>query len=685
MSQEKKSKTKKVPLGITELVLRDAHQSLLATRMRLEDMLPIAEKLDKVGYWSLEMWGGATFDSCIRFLGEDPWERLRALKKAMPNTRQQMLFRGQNILGYRHYADDVVEKFVERAAVNGIDVFRVFDAMNDPRNLETAIRAVISQGKHAQGAMSYTTSPVDTVAKWVDLGKRIEDMGSHSVCIKDMAGLLAPYVAYELVGKLKEALHIPVHMQCHATTGFSTAAYVKAVEAGIDNVDTAISPMSMTYGHSATETIVATLQDTDRATGLDMVQLEEIADYFREVRKKYAKFEGSLKGVDARIILAQVPGGMLTNLESQLREQNASQRLGEVLAEIPKVREDLGFIPLVTPTSQIVGSQAVINVLSGERYKSLTKETAAVLKGEYGATSAPVNKELQAKVLAGAKPITCRPADLIAPEMDRLTAELRDIVAKKGIRTGTYEVEDVLTYALFQQAGLKFLENRDNPAAFEPAPSAEAAAPKTSAASSASGEIFTVTGGGRSFQVQVSAIGPAAAAASAALAAASSGSVRDEPMGSPLAGNVLTVEVQPGQAVTQGDLLFTLEALKMEYDVVAERSGTIADVLVKKGDAVVVGQPLVNFAGKAVSGGTAPAQSAAPAVAKNGISAPLAGNVWKIAVAPGQRVEEGDLLVVLEAMKMENEIIADRDAVVGELLVQEGNKVEIGQTLLILV
>ena len=689
MSGQEKSEFKKVPLGITELVLRDAHQSLLATRMRLEDMLPIAEKLDQVGYWSLEMWGGATFDSCIRYLGEDPWERLRALKKAMPNTRQQMLFRGQNILGYRHYADDVVEKFVERAAINGIDVFRVFDAMNDPRNLETAIRAVIKQGKHAQGALSYTVSPVDTIAKWVDLGKRIEDMGSHSVCIKDMAGLLAPYVAYELVGKLKQTLAIPVHMQCHATTGMSTAAYVKAVEAGVDNVDTAISSMSMTYGHSPTETMVAIMADTDRATGLDLGLLQEIADYFREVRKKYAKFEGSLKGVDARIIMAQVPGGMLTNLENQLREQGASTRMAEVLAEIPKVREDLGFIPLVTPTSQIVGSQAVINVLSGERYKSMTKETAAVLRGEYGATSAPVNKELQAKVLAGAEAITCRPADLIKPEMERLTAELRAIVAQKGIRTGEHEVEDVLTYALFQQVGLKFLENRDNPAAFEPVPTAAEAAPKATAAATGGGEVFTVTGGGQSFRVQVSALGgpaAAAAAASAALAGGSSAPARKESMGSPLAGNILTVEVEPGQAVEEGDLLFTLEALKMEYEVVAERSGTIADVLVKKGDAVVVGHPLVNFAGTAGSGVAAPAQVAAGRVIPNGgISAPLAGNVWKIAVTRGQRVLEGDLLLILEAMKMENEIIADRDGIVGELLVQEGNKVAIGQILLTLV
>ncbi|HKM88484.1 MAG TPA: sodium-extruding oxaloacetate decarboxylase subunit alpha [Xanthobacteraceae bacterium] len=614
MSKKAKSEFKKTPLGITELVLRDAHQSLLATRMRLEDMLPIAAKLDQVGYWSLETWGGATFDSCIRFLGEDPWERLRALKQAMPNTRQQMLVRGQNLLGYRHYADDVVEKFVERAAVNGIDVFRVFDAMNDPRNLQTAIRAVIKQGKHAQGSLSYTVSPVDTIAKWVDLGKRIEDMGSHSICIKDMAGLLAPYVAYELVSKLKQTLHIPIHMQCHATTGMSTAAYVKAVEAGVDNVDTAISSMSMTYGHSATESMVAILQDTDRATGLDMVLLEEIADYFRDVRKKYARFEGSLKGVDARIILAQVPGGMLTNLENQLREQGAAHSMAEVLAEIPRVREDLGFVPLVTPTSQIVGSQAVLNVLTGERYKSMTKETAGVLKGEYGATSAPVNKKLQAKVLAGAKPITCRPADLIEPEMEKLTAELRDIVVQKGLRTGEYEVEDVLTYALFQQVGLKFLENRDNPAAFEPAPTAEEAAPKATAAAAGGGEVFTVTGRGQTFRVQVSTAGGPAAAAAAASAA------------------------------------------------------------------------LANLAGKTTSGAAAPAQLAAgPMTAKDEISAPLAGNVWKIAVAQGQRVQEGDLLLVLEAMKMENEIIADKDGIIGELLVAEGNKVEIGQILLTLV
>ncbi|MGB1293592.1 MAG: pyruvate carboxylase subunit B, partial [Pseudoalteromonas sp.] len=365
-------------LKLTELVLRDAHQSLLATRMRLDDMLPIAEKLDNAGYWSIESWGGATFDSCIRYLGEDPWERIRALKKAMPNTKQQMLLRGQNLLGYRHYADDVVEKFVERAHKNGVDVFRIFDAMNDVRNLETAIKAAIKVGAHAQGTISYTVSPVHTLDMWLTLAKQLEDLGCHSICIKDMAGLLKPYDCEQLIKGLKETVSIPIAMQCHATTGLSTATYQKAIDAGIDMLDTAISSMSMTYGHSATETIVSIVEGTERDTDLDLNQLEEIAAYFRDVRKKYAAFEGSLKGVDGRILLAQVPGGMLTNMENQLKEQGAADKLDQVLLEIPRVREDLGFLPLVTPTSQIVGTQAVLNVLTGERYKTITKETAGV-------------------------------------------------------------------------------------------------------------------------------------------------------------------------------------------------------------------------------------------------------------------------------------------------------------------
>ena len=538
--------TDKKPLGITELVLRDAHQSLLATRLRIEDMLPIADKLDAVGYWSIESWGGATFDSCIRYLGEDPWERIRLLKAAMPNTPQQMLFRGQNILGYRHYADDLVEKFVERCAVNGVDVFRIFDALNDLRNLETAVKATLAVGKHAQGTMSYTVSHAHTVDVWVDMGKRIEDMGAHSICIKDMAGLLRPYVAYELVSRLKATVDIPIHMQCHATTGLSTATYIKAVEAGIDNIDTAVSSMSMTYGHSPTESLVAMLQDTGRDTGLDINLIEEIATYFRGVRKKYAKFEGSLRGVDSRILVAQVPGGMLTNLESQLREQNAGDRLDEVLEEIPRVREDLGMLPLVTPTSQIVGTQAVINVLSASRYSTITKETAGVLKGEYGKTPLPVDSELREKVLQGADPVTCRPADLLEPELERQTAELERIAAEKNISLATDKVDDVLTYALFPQIGMKFLENRGNPEAFEPPPNGETV-PATSV-SGGSG-VYAVRVNGKSYTVEVAESGQLSSIAAPQAAVSSAPSGKGEAVNAVLAGNIFKVHVSPGAIV----------------------------------------------------------------------------------------------------------------------------------------
>ncbi len=598
-------------LGITDVILRDAHQSLLATRMRIEDMLPIAPKLDQVGFWSLESWGGATFDACIRYLGEDPWERIRLLKAAMPNTPQQMLFRGQNILGYRHYADDVVRKFVERAAVNGVDVFRIFDAMNDPRNLATAIEATLAVDKHAQGTISYTVSPVHTIDLWVDLSKQIEDMGAQSLCIKDMAGLLKPYVAFELVSRLKSALDIPIHMQCHATTGMSTATYLKAIEAGIDNVDTSISAMSMTYGHSATESLVAILQQTERDTGLDLHLLEEIAGYFRDVRKKYAQFEGSLRGVDSRILVAQVPGGMLTNLENQLREQNAVDKLDAVLEEIPKVREELGFIPLVTPTSQIVGTQAVINVLMGERYKNVTKETSGVLGGEYGATPAPVDAELQAKVLSGAEPLTCRPADQLQPEVESLTQELQQFAEEKNIRLAEAPIDDVLTYALFPQVGLKFLTNRDNPGAFEPPPSPAGTAPDSSAKPAASTapkqastepSIYTVKVNGRAYNVEISAGGeivqtqaaPVSSQPTASPAAVPSAA--GAPVTAALAGNVFKVLVAPGQAVAEGETIIILEAMKMETEVSAPQAGTVGAVEVAEGDAVQVGDTLLTLA-----------------------------------------------------------------------------------------
>ena len=580
-------------LGITELVLRDAHQSLLATRMRIDDMLPIAEKLDNMGFWSLETWGGATFDACIRYLGEDPWQRLRTLKRAIPNTRHQMLFRAQNILGYRHYADDVVTRFVERCAVNGMDVFRIFDAMNDLRNFEVAVRAVCNVDRHAQGAMSYTVSPVHTTDMWVDMGKRLEDMGCHSICIKDMAGLLKPYVAEELVSRLKESCEIPVALHCHATTGLSTATLVKAAEAGVDMVDTSISSMSQTYGHSPTESLSAIFEGTDRDTNLKLTELEEIAAYFRGVRKKYAKFEGALRGIDSRILVAQVPGGMLTNMESQLKEQGAGDRIDEVLDEIPRVREDLGFIPLVTPTSQIVGTQAVINVLMGERYKTITKETAGVLKGEYGATLAPVNKELQARVLNGGEPITCRPADLLEPEVDKLTAELKDKARDQGITLAKDVIDDVLIYALFPQIGLKFLKNRGNPAAFEPAPGSEPKpAPAAQPASAAAGgpETYTVKVNGQSYTVEVA---PSGAVTSVEAAQTASSSGDGDAVPAPLAGNIFKVQVKPGQKVQQGDVVVIMEAMKMETEVRAPHGGTVTSLVVKEGDSVALKDTLL--------------------------------------------------------------------------------------------
>ncbi|WP_412496973.1 sodium-extruding oxaloacetate decarboxylase subunit alpha [Shewanella algae] len=595
-------------LALTDVVLRDAHQSLLATRMRIEDMLPIASKLDSVGFWSLESWGGATFDACIRYLGEDPWERIRALKQAMPNTPQQMLLRGQNLLGYRHYSDDLVTRFVERAHDSGVDVFRVFDAMNDVRNLQAALKAVIDVGAHAQGTISYTTSPVHTLQTWLTMAKQLEDMGCHSLCIKDMAGLLKPMEAFELISRLKSETDLLITMQCHATTGLSTATYQKAIEAGIDVLDTAISSMSQTYGHSATETLVAMVEDTDRATGYDLTLLEEIAAYFREVRKKYARFEGALKGIDSRILRAQVPGGMLTNMENQLREQGAEDKLDLVLEEIPRVREDLGFIPLVTPTSQIVGTQSVINVLMGERYKSLTKETEGVLKGEYGATPAKVNSELQQRVLQGAEPVSCRPADLLAPELEHLRAELAEKALAQGLSLSEERDDDVLTYALFPQIGLQFIKNRGNPAAFEPKPELEAPLLQTTQTKAATGgrqpEVYTVDVQGQRFVVQVSEGGdisqvaplPVAEPQAAPVQAPAVASGPELEMSAPLSGNIFKVQVAAGDSVRAGDVVIILEAMKMETEIRAQADGVVSRILVKEGDAVSVGTKLLALA-----------------------------------------------------------------------------------------
>lgn len=592
-------------IKMTELVLRDAHQSLFATRLRLDDMLPIAHELDDIGYWSLEAWGGATFDSCIRFLGEDPWIRLRELKKACPKTPLQMLLRGQNLLGYRHYADDVVERFVERCVANGMDVFRVFDALNDPRNMKAALQAVRKFGGHAQGTLSYTTSPVHTMQTWLDTTEQLLEIGIDSLVIKDMSGILNPMAAADLVREIKKRFDVELHLHCHSTTGMAEMALLKAVEAGVDGIDTAISSMSGTYGHPATESMVATLQGTEYDTGLDIPRLEKIAAYFRNVRKKYAKFEGQLRGIDSRILVAQVPGGMLTNLENQLKQQNASDKLDLVLEEIPRVRKDLGYIPLVTPTSQIVGTQSVINVLTGERYKTIAKETAGILKGEYGKTPAPVDSALQARVLEGAAPVTDRPADHIAPEMAKIEAEVAEQAKAKGVKLADNAVDDALIVALFPQIAWKFLENRNNPAAFEPAPTGNESAvenkPVSKATPSASGSaVYTVELEGKAFVVKVSEGGDishvATTAPQAAPQAAPAPATGGTPVTAPMAGNIWKVVATEGQTVAAGDVLFILEAMKMETEVKAAQAGTVRGICVKAGDAVAVGDTVMTLA-----------------------------------------------------------------------------------------
>lgn len=592
-------------IKMTELVLRDAHQSLFATRLRLDDMLPIAHELDDIGYWSLEAWGGATFDSCIRFLGEDPWVRLRELKKACPKTPLQMLLRGQNLLGYRHYADDVVERFVERCVANGMDVFRVFDALNDPRNMKAALQAVRKFGGHAQGTLSYTTSPVHTMQTWLDTTEQLLEIGIDSLVIKDMSGILNPMAAADLVREIKKRFDVELHLHCHSTTGMAEMALLKAVEAGVDGIDTAISSMSGTYGHPATESLVATLQGTEYDTGLDIPRLEKIAAYFRNVRKKYAKFEGQLRGVDSRILVAQVPGGMLTNLENQLKQQNASDKLDLVLEEIPRVRKDLGYIPLVTPTSQIVGTQSVINVLTGERYKTIAKETAGILKGEYGKTPAPVDSALQARVLEGAAPVTDRPADHIAPEMAKIEAEVAEQAKAKGVKLADNAIDDALIVALFPQIAWKFLENRNNPAAFEPAPTGNESAvenkPVSKAAPSASGSaVYTVELEGKAFVVKVSEGGDishvATTAPQAAPQATPAPATGGTPVTAPMAGNIWKVVATEGQTVAAGDVLFILEAMKMETEVKAAQAGTVRGICVKAGDAVAVGDTVMTLA-----------------------------------------------------------------------------------------
>ncbi len=586
----------KTKVMITDTVLRDAHQSLLATRMSTRQMLPIAGKLDKVGYFSVEMWGGATFDTCIRFLREDPWERVRALRKVMPNTRFQMLLRGQNIVGYRNYADDLVEKFVELSAAVGIDVFRIFDALNDIRNLRTAMKATKKFRKHAEGTISYTTSPVHTLDFYVDMAVELANMGADTICIKDMAGLLTPYAAYDLVTAIKKKVDLPIHLHCHATTGMSEVSYLKGIEAGASIIDTAISSMALGTSQPATESMVAALKGTPYDTGIDLGLLEEIAEYFKKVRDELAEHESGLPGIDARILAAQIPGGMLSNLASQLRNQNAMDRYDEVLKEVVQVRADLGYPPLVTPTSQVVGTQAVINVLQGERYKVLTEHTKNYILGKYGRPPGKVRKDLIEKVIAetGEKPIEGRPADSIPPELEKNRQELRQRLGRE-----VKSEEDVLTYALFPEVAIEFFNIRDGykkpeePKVEKKEPAKQVAQAQSEVPSVAT---YRVTVEGRTYEVLVEDIVDSQGQVRISqpkVSEVAKKPVDGKPVNAPLTGDVLRILCNEGVSVKQGDPLIVLEAMKMETKVVSPYEGKVVSVLVKQGDKVTSGDPLV--------------------------------------------------------------------------------------------
>ncbi len=600
-------------LAISELALRDGHQSLLATRMRLEDMLPICDKLDQVGFWSIEAWGGATFDTCLRYLKEGPWVRLRELKKALPNTPLQMLLRGQNLLGYRHYADDVVMKFVDMAAANGVDVFRIFDAMNDLRNVRVAIKQVKANGKHAEGAISYTVSPVHTLDHFLDLAKGFEDLGCDTLAIKDMAGLLTPTATRELVSALKQSIEIPIHLHCHATSGVAEMVQWEAVHAGCDIIDTAISPLAGGTSHPPTEAMVAAFQGTEFDTGLDIELLQDIAAYFKDVRKKYARFESHVTGVDTRVFINQIPGGMISNLANQLRDQGALDKMDEVLEEIPRVRKDFGYPPLVTPTSQIVGTQAVLNVVSGKKYKVITNETKAYLKGMYGQPLGTVNEEVRKLALGDEEPITVRPADLLEPELDALTREIGDKARS---------VEDVLSYALFPAIALEFFEERESgnlkPEPLD-APEDADSEPATTVAPSLAPTEFNITIHGEQYHIKIEGSGHKSddvrpfyvkvdnileevtvetlteilpmADGSIDAKKASKGSKRpkatkDSDVTTPMPGRIVAINVAEGDQVEAGQNVLVVEAMKMENPVHAPVSGTVKAIHVAEGDNV---------------------------------------------------------------------------------------------------
>jgi oxaloacetate decarboxylase alpha subunit len=577
----------KKQIKISELVLRDAHQSLLATRMKTEHMLPIAERMDKVGFWSVEMWGGATFDSCIRFLNENPWDRVRDLKKLMPNTPFQMLLRGQNLVGYRHYADDLVDKFVDLASDAGIDVFRVFDALNDYRNIRQSINRVKKNGKHAQGTISYTVSPVHSVPLFVDKAKELEDMGCDTICIKDMAGLLSPWKAEELISTIKEKVKTPLHLHTHTTSGFALMSITKAIEAGVDIIDTTISSLSMGTSHSPTETIVAALKDTENDTGLDMDKLIEIGNYFADVRKEYSNFLSTFTGVDVNILKSQVPGGMVSNLESQLKQQNAIDRLPEVMQELPQCRKDMGYPPLVTPTSQIVGTQAVLNVLMG-RYKIISKESQDLVKGKYGILPSSPDPDLQKQVCGDQPPITQRPADLLEPEWEKLKEEVKDKAT---------DDEDVIIFALFPQIADNYLKKRGTPSEEifkkeETLPAEQTQKPNELEPSNK----FRVTVNGKSYDVMVDDMeGGNTPTAVAPTPEPTSGGGVGDPITAPLAGSVWKVSCKEGQQINEGDVIVVIEAMKMETDVPTPKTGVVKSIDIKEGDKVVPGQTLITI------------------------------------------------------------------------------------------
>jgi len=563
---------------ITDTTLRDAHQSLIATRMRTRDMLPIAEKLDEVGFFSLEAWGGATFDSCIRYLNEDPWERLRSLKEIIKDTPLQMLLRGQNLVGYRHYADDVVVKFVEKAAENGIGVFRIFDAVNDIRNMEVSIRTAKKCGAHVQGTISYTTSPVHTNEAFVEFAHELASLECDSLCIKDMAGLIAPNDAYTLIKSLKKEVGLPVDLHSHSTSGMALMSYMAACKAGVDILDTALSPFAGGTSQPPTETVVAGLKETKWDTCLDLAKLIDIKAYFEEIKEKYRGILDPIsEKIDTRVLVYQVPGGMLSNLVSQLKEQNAIDRFDEVLEEMPCVRQDLGYPPLVTPTSQIVGTQAVLNVLMGERYKVIPKEVKEYVRGMYGRPPAQINKEIMVKVLGDEQLITCRPADLLEPELARLEEEARELGLVK-------KEEDVLTYALYPQVAPKFL--RGDAVEEELTPAVQNVVP---AGAQPVYNQFKVVVDGEVFQVEVEPTGEMVIQENkpAPLPSVEGG------IKSSMQGMVLGLKVKPGDAVQEGDVVAVIEAMKMENDIQASHSGIVREIFVKESDFVAAGDVIM--------------------------------------------------------------------------------------------